>query len=137
MCVLSVTDRSIGNKDKLIIDSECSQHIISDKKMFSSNTSDQGEEVFMENSAMSKMIGERTIQFCSHDGCITTLQGVLHVPESKYNLIPLGAIYGEGFNFSYEGDLIEVFSDARVKFQAERVKNVYMLQNSEITVIGL
>ena len=32
---------------------------------------------------------------------------------------------------------MEVFKDAHVKFQAERVGNVYMLQNSVITVGGL
>ena len=48
----------------------------------------------------------------------------------------LGAIY-EGFNSSSEGDLMKVFKDAHVKFQAERVGNVYMFRNSENTVGGL
>ena len=48
----------------------------------------------MENSATSKVIGEKTIQFYSHDGCIATLQGVRHVPDSKYNLISLRALHG-------------------------------------------
>jgi len=89
--ILSVTDRSVGNKDRWVIDSGCSQHISSNRKMFSSYTSVQGGEDFMRNSATSKVIGEGTIQFQSHDGCITTLQGVRHVPESRYNLISLGA----------------------------------------------
>jgi len=45
--VLSVTDRSVGNKNRWVIDSECSQHISSNRKMFSSYTSVQGGEVFM------------------------------------------------------------------------------------------
>ena len=81
--VLSITDQSVGNKDRWIINSECSQHISSNRKMFSSYTSVQGGEVFMRNSATSKVTGEGTIQFCSHDGCITTLQGIRHVPESR------------------------------------------------------
>jgi len=72
------------------------------------------------------VIGEGTIQFYFHDGCITTLQDVRHVPESRYNLISLGALLGEGFNFSSEGDLMKVSKYANVKFQAERVRNVYM-----------
>ena len=80
------------------------------------------------------MIGERTIQFHSHDGCITTLQGVHHVPESRYNVISLRAIRGEGFCFSSKCDLMKVFKDAHVIFQAEHVGNVYMLQNSKVTV---
>jgi len=124
--VLSVTDRSIGNKDRWIIDSECSQHISSNRTI-SSYTSVQGGKTFMGNSATSKVIGEETIQFHSHDGCITTLQGVRHVPESRYNLISLIALHGKGFNFSTEGDLMEVFKDTRVKFQAKRVGNVYIL----------
>ena len=82
----------------------------------------------MENSTTSKVIGERAIQLRFHDGCITTLQSIHRVPESKYNLISLGALHGEGFNFSSEGDLMEVFKDAHVKFQTEHVDNVYMFE---------
>jgi len=62
----------------------------------------------MGNSATSKVIGEGTIQFRSHDGCITTLQGVHHVPKSRYNLISLGTLHRKGFCFSSKGDLMEV-----------------------------
>jgi len=84
-------------------------------KMFS-YTLVQGREIFIGNFATSKVIGEITIQFHSHDRCITTLQDVHHVPELRYNLISFGAVYREGFNFSSEGDLTEVFKDAHVKF---------------------
>ena len=57
--------------------------------------------------------------------------------ESRYNLISLGALQGEGFSFSSKGDLMKVFKEAHVKFQAERIGNVYMLQNSKVTVGGL
>ena len=105
--------------------------------MFSSYTSVQGEEVFIGNSATSKVIGERTIQFRSHNGCITTLQGVRHVPDLRYNLISLEALQGECFCFSSKGDLMEVSKEAHMKFQAERVGNVNMLQNLKVTVGGL
>ena len=81
----------------------------------------------MGNSVTRKMIGEGTIQFRSHDGCITTLQGLRHFPESRYNLISLRALNEERFNFSSEGDFMKVFKEAHVNFQAERVGNVYML----------
>ena len=123
--VLSVTDISVGNKDRWIINSGCSQHISFNRKMFYSYTPVQGGEVFIKNSTTSKVIGEETIQFRSHDGCITTLQGVRHVSELRYNLISLGALHEEGF--SSEGDLMEVFKDAHVKFHAERIGNIYML----------
>jgi len=91
----------------------------------------------MRISATSKVIGKGTIQFLSHDECITTLQDIHHVPESKYNLISLVALHGEGFNFSFEGDLMKVYKNIQVKFQAERIDNVYKLPNSEHTVGGL
>ena len=91
----------------------------------------------MGNSATNKVIDEGTIQFRSHDRCITTLQGVRHVPKSKNNPIFLGALQEEGFNFNSEGDLMKVFKDTHVKFQAESVSNVYILRNSEVTVSGL
>ena len=80
------------------------------------------------------MIDEGTIQFRSHDGCITTLQGVHHVPESRYNLISLGALHREVFCFSSKGDFMKVSKEIHVMFQAKRVSNVYMLWNSEVTV---
>ena len=42
--VLSVTDRSVGNKDIWVIDSECSQHISSNRKIFWLYTSVHGEK---------------------------------------------------------------------------------------------
>jgi len=56
----------------------------------------------MEKPVISKVIGEGTIQFHSHDGCITTLQGVRHIPDLRYNLISLGALQGEALSFSSE-----------------------------------
>jgi len=47
------------------------------------------------------------------------------------------SLQGEEFSFSSKGDLIEVYKKSHVKFQAERVGNVYMLQNSKVTVGGL
>ena len=88
----------------------------------------------MGNSTTSKVIGKGIIQFKSHDGCITTLQGVRHVIESRYNLISLRALKGEGFCFSSKGDLMEVFKEAHVMSQAERAGNMYMLRNLEVTV---
>ena len=93
----------------------------------------------MANSATSKVIGEGIIQFCSHGGCITTIQGIRLVLNSKHNPISLGVLQGEGFgfSFSYESDFMKISKEARVKFQAERVGNVYMLRNSKVTVSRL
>ena len=125
--ILSVTDRPVDNKDRWVINSRCSQHINSNRKMFSSYTSDQGGEVFMGNFTTSKVIDEETVKFHSHDGCITTLQGVCHVPDSRYNLIYLGALNREGFSFSSKDDLMEVSKETHMKFKAELVDNVCML----------
>ena len=91
----------------------------------------------MGNSTTNKVIGEGTIQFWSHDGCITIFQGVRHVFITRYKLVSLGALHREQFCFSSKGDLIKVFKEAHVMFQAERVGNVYMLWNSEVTFGGL
>ena len=53
--VLSVTDSLIGNKDRWVIDSDCSQQISSDRKIFSSYTSVQRGVIFMRNSVTSKV----------------------------------------------------------------------------------
>ena len=84
--VLFVIDKLVCNKDRWVLDFGCSQHISSNRKTFSSYTSVQRGEVFMGNSSTSKVIGEGTIQFRSHDKYIITLQGVRHVPESRSHL---------------------------------------------------
>jgi len=83
--------------------------------MLSPYTSIQGRVVFMKNFAISKIIVKGTIQFHSHDGCITTLHGFHHVPKLRYNLISLGALHEKGFNFSSTSDLMKVFKNAHVK----------------------
>jgi len=45
-----------------------------------------------------------------------TLQGIRHILELRYNLISLGDLHGEWFNFSSEDDLMKVLKDAHVKF---------------------
>ena len=39
--------------------------------------------------------------------------------------------------FNLKDDLMKVFKESHVMFQAERIGNVYMLRNSEVTVGGL
>ena len=72
----------------------------------------------MRNSATSKVIGEGTIQFRSHNEYMTTLQDVRHILDSRYNLISLGALHREMFSFSSEGDFMKVSKEVHVKFQA-------------------
>lgn len=48
-----------------------------------------------------RVIGEGTVKICSLDGSMITLSCVRHVPESRCNLISLGALYSKGFNFRF------------------------------------
>jgi len=77
--ILSVTDKPAGSENRWVIDSRCSKHISSNRKIFFSYISVQRGEVFIGNSSTSKVIGEGTIQFWSDDGCITTFPSVRHV----------------------------------------------------------
>ena len=43
----------------------------------------------------------------------------------------------KGFCFSSKGNLMKVFKEPHVMFQTERVGNVYMMKNSEVTIGGL
>ena len=81
------------------------------------------------------MIGEGIIQFHSH-GAASLLFKVFVMFKIKLQFHLL-ALHEERFNFSSECDLMKVFKDAQVKFQIESVSNIYMLQNSEVTVSGL
>ena len=70
----------------------------------------------MGNSTTNKVIGEGTIKFHSHDGCITILQGAHLVPDLSYDLISLGALHEEGFSFNSEGDFMKDSKEDHVKF---------------------
>ena len=48
-----------------------------------------------------------------------------------------GTLHGEGFSFSSKDDVMKVFKEAHVKFQVKCVGDVYILQNSKITIGGL
>ena len=135
--VLSVTNNLVGNKRRWIIDSGCSQHICTDREMFTSYTSVRGGVVYMANSSRSKVVGKGSIQFRSHDGYVTTLHGVSHVPGSRCNLISLGTLHREGFLFRSNCGLMEISKMARVTFAAKLVGNVYELQGSWVTSGGV
>ena len=88
----------------------------------------------MGNSATSKVVGEGTIQFRSHDGCITSHQGVRYVPDQDTISSFLETYIEKGF-VSFRKVILWKFSkETNVMFQADRVSNVYMLRNSEVTV---
>ena len=91
----------------------------------------------MANSSRSKVVGKGSIQFRRHDGYVTTLHGVSHVPGSRYNLISLGALHQGGFQFRSVGGLMEVSKGARVTFAAKLVGKVYELQDSSVTSGGV
>ena len=90
----------------------------------------------MGNSTTSKVIGKGTIQFRLMMNASLLFKTFVIFPNQG-TISSLGALQGECFSFSTDGDLMEVSKEAHVKFQAERVDNVYMLQNSKVTVGGL
>jgi len=105
--------------------------------MFSSHTLVQKGEVFIGNSVTSKVIAEGTIQFRSHDGCITSRQGVRYVPDQDTISSFLETYIEKGFVSIRKVILWKFSKETNVMFQADRVSNVYMLRNSEVTVGGL
>ena len=91
----------------------------------------------MANSSRSKVVGKGSIQFRSHDGYVTILHGVSHVPGSRCNLISLGALHREGFQFRSDCGLMEISKMACVTFAAKLVGNVYELQGSWVISGGV
>ena len=91
----------------------------------------------MGNYSTSKVICERTIQFRSHDGCITLFMAFLMFSNQGTISSLLEPYIEKGFVSFRKGDLMKVFKKAHMMFQIKRVGNVYMLQNSEVTVGGL
>ena len=85
----------------------------------------------MRNSATRNMIGEEIIQFFfMMDASLLFKAFVMFLNQDTISSL-LEPYMEKGFNFSSEGDLIEVSKDTHVKFQAERVGNIYILLKFE------
>ena len=74
----------------------------------------EGGKVLLGDNKACKVVGTGTIRIKMYDGIVRTLADVRHVPELKKNLISLGTLDSNGYNYKGEGRAIRVSKAALV-----------------------
>nr|CAN76029.1 hypothetical protein VITISV_016069 [Vitis vinifera] len=90
-----------SNPKEWWIDTGATRHVCSDKKMFSTfEPIENGEKVFMGNSATSEIKGQGKVILKMTSGKELTLTNVLYVPEIRKNLVSGSLLNNHGFRLS-------------------------------------
>lgn len=89
------------------LDSGATRHVCANKSAFSSLTEvENGEKVYMGNSATSDIKGHGTVYLKMTSGKIVKLQNVLYVPDIRRNLISGTLLSVHGFKMVFESQKI-------------------------------
>ena len=92
-------------------------------------------QVLLGNNKACKVVGVGTVSILMADGCQRKLFNVRHVPELKRNLISLGTLDSEGFQFKAENGCLKILKGSMVFMKGNRVNGLYLLQGK--IVIGV
>ncbi|KAJ9541754.1 hypothetical protein OSB04_028260 [Centaurea solstitialis] len=117
-----------------ILDTGGSFHITPHKELFNSYEKVATGSVSMANDMSCDVVGIGSVSIKMHDGVVTTLTDVRHVPEMKKNLISLGVLDKKGFKYSGGGGVIRVTKGALVVMKGVMKGTLYFLEGS--TIVG-
>ncbi|RVW46387.1 Retrovirus-related Pol polyprotein from transposon TNT 1-94 [Vitis vinifera] len=96
-----------SNPKEWWIDIGATRHVCSDKKMFSTfEPIENGEKVFMGNSATSEIKGQGKVILKMTSGKELTLTNVLYVPEIRKNLVSGSLLNNHGFRLVFESNKV-------------------------------
>ncbi|WJZ99453.1 hypothetical protein VitviT2T_017897 [Vitis vinifera] len=96
-----------SNPKEWWIDTGATRHVCSDKKMFSTfEPIENGEKVFMGNSATSEIKGQGKVILKMTSGKELTLTNVLYVPEIRKNLVSGSLLNNHGFRLVFESNKV-------------------------------
>lgn len=92
----------VGNDKEWWVDTAATRHICSDRKMFSTYQKvDHGDQIFMGNSATSKVEGQGKVVLKFTSGLELILNGLLHVPDIQKNLVSGLLVNNHGFKLVF------------------------------------
>ena len=88
-----------------LMDTGSTRHVCIDQNLFSSyHPVDNGEEIFMGNSSISKVVGKGKVILKMTSGKKLTLNDLLHVPDIRKNLGSCSLLNKNGFKLVFESD---------------------------------
>lgn len=94
----------VGNTREWWVDTGATRHVCSIREMFSTYHASTGEQLFMGNSATSKVEGQGQVVLKMTSGKELTLNNVLHVPDIRKNLVSGSLLSKKGFKLVFESD---------------------------------
>ncbi|RVW62815.1 Retrovirus-related Pol polyprotein from transposon TNT 1-94 [Vitis vinifera] len=105
--VVSEVNLVSSNPKEWWIDTSATRHVCSDKKMFSTfEPIENGEKVFMGNSATSEIKGQGKVILKMTSGKELTLTNVLYVPKIRKNLVSGSLLNNHGFRLVFESNKV-------------------------------
>jgi hypothetical protein len=112
--MLSVASTSEHPVDSWILDSACSFHVTPNRDWFDIYRSVNFGKVTIGNGAHYKSTGIGNIRIKMFDGVVRTLCDVRHVPEVEKNLISLGTLDSNSYDYKSVGRVMKVTKGAMV-----------------------
>jgi len=117
-----------------VLDSGCTYHMSPNKSWFEDLKIEHGGSVLLGNNKACKVISTGNIRIKMFDGIERVLDNVRFIPELKRNLISLGTLDEQGYNFHSENGNLFVSKDSVKVMKGTRINGLYFLVGS--TVVG-
>ena len=90
----------------------------------------------MDNDTKCKVVGRvGIVQIKTHDGVVSTLSKVHHIPGMTRNLISLGTHEAKGYRCSAKNGVLKVIKGNMVLMKGFRQGSLYLLQASTVPAI--
>ena len=106
--MLSVSSNRDHLTNSWIMDSTCSNHMTPKKDWFDTYRLVNSGSVLMGNDASYRVIRMGNIRVKMFNDVIRTLCDVIHVPDLRKNLISLGTLDDNGFNYKSSNGVMKV-----------------------------
>ena len=106
--MLFVSSKPDHLMDSWIMDLTCSYHMMPNKDWFDTKKLVNSGSTLMGNDASCRAVEIGSIKVNMFDGVIRMLCDVRHVPNLRKNLISLGTLDGNGFNYKFSNGVMKV-----------------------------
>ena len=135
MMMLSVSSSLDHLTDSWIMDSPCSYHMTPNKDCFDTYRLVNSGYVLMGNDASYRVFEIGNIRVKIFDGVIRALCDVRHIPYLRKNLISLGTLDSNGFNYKSSNGVMKVRKGVLTVMKGQKLaRNFYKLMGT--TILG-
>jgi len=117
-----------NDQEEWIMDTGCSFHMTPRKEYLINFEKAKSGKVRMANNSYSEVKGIGSVRFVKKDGTSIVLQGVRYIPEISRNLISMGTLEAEGYEFKGNHGILRVMQDSNEFIRGRRRASLYILE---------